>query len=327
MNVIVSNERREMLSELNIEVIKSVNGVFSADELVEMFGNFFFGRMILDITAVQNYQDAKNLQKISMSLDVEKIVVVLPENDPICLQPQFLSRMISMGIYNFTTNLDGINYLLANPNTYRDVAHLHQIDVQATVPQAAVATGSAPVVSADMQNLMVSGSSFILGVKNMSDHAGATTLIYMLRKALATFGIDNLAIEVTKRDFIYFNDKGMLSVSKQDLATELLKHRTVPVILIDLNDCEDVDVCTDVIYLLETSSLKLNRLMVRDRRVFEKMRGKKIVLSQSLLTQKDVLEFEYESKSKIFHTLPPLDERADNSEVLGELLRKLGVIQ
>ena len=33
-----------------------------------------------------------------------------------------------MGIYNFTRNKDGINYLLQHPNTYRDVAHIHQLD-------------------------------------------------------------------------------------------------------------------------------------------------------------------------------------------------------
>lgn len=41
MNVIIANEARDMLSQLNIDVIKSVTGVHSADEIVEMFRNFF----------------------------------------------------------------------------------------------------------------------------------------------------------------------------------------------------------------------------------------------------------------------------------------------
>ena len=57
MNVIIANEARDMLSQLNIDVIKSVTGVHSADEIVEMFRNFFFARMILDITAIENYND------------------------------------------------------------------------------------------------------------------------------------------------------------------------------------------------------------------------------------------------------------------------------
>ena len=51
MNVIISNERQAELANLDIEVIKSLNGVFDADELVQTFSNFFFGRMILDLTA------------------------------------------------------------------------------------------------------------------------------------------------------------------------------------------------------------------------------------------------------------------------------------
>ena len=48
MNVIISNERQAELANLDIEIIKAINGVFEADELVSMFSNFFFGRMILE---------------------------------------------------------------------------------------------------------------------------------------------------------------------------------------------------------------------------------------------------------------------------------------
>ena len=80
MNVIIANETRDMLSQLNIDVIKSVTGVHSADEIVEMFRNFFFARMILDITAIENYNDITNIQKISIGLDSDKIILVLPNN-------------------------------------------------------------------------------------------------------------------------------------------------------------------------------------------------------------------------------------------------------
>ena len=41
MNVIVSNKYAAMLSNLNIDLIKSINGEFDADELVAQFDNFF----------------------------------------------------------------------------------------------------------------------------------------------------------------------------------------------------------------------------------------------------------------------------------------------
>ena len=327
MNVIISNERQAELANLDIEVIKSIHGVFDADELVQMFSNFFFGRMILDLTALKDYHDIRNLQKLSMALDVEKIIILLPDT-PECLAPQFLSKMISMGIYNFTTNLDGVNYLLNNPNTYRDVAHLQQLDSSPSggnnlTQQQAVPSpsdGSTMII-----NNIASGGAYILGIRNLTDHAGATMLAYLLKKELDSLGKAALAIEVNKRDFIYINDQSLISVNSERLSAELMKHRDVSVILLDLNGDENIDLCTDVIYLVEPSTIKLNKLMRRDRTVFEKLRGKKIVLSKSLLTMQDVSEFEYEASTKVFFNLPPLDERANNSEVLCDLLNRLGI--
>ena len=62
MNVIVANRYQSMLEGLQIDVIKSLNGEYDADEIVSQFQNFFYQRMILDITAIKNYQDIRNLQ-------------------------------------------------------------------------------------------------------------------------------------------------------------------------------------------------------------------------------------------------------------------------
>lgn len=320
MNVIISNERQAELANLDIEIIKSIHGVFDVDELIQMFSNFFFGRMILDLTALKNYQDVRNLQKLSMSLDVEKIIILLPDT-PECLALQFLSKLISMGIYNFTTNLDGVNYLLTNPNTYRDVAHLHQIDSTPTSSETG-STGSGNTVI----NNIVSTGTYILGIKNVTEHSGATMLTYMLKKELKDMGKSVLAIEVDKKDFMYFNDKEMISVDASNLANEVLRHKDVNVLLIDLNKCDNIDVCNEVLYLIEPSTIKLNKLMRRDRAIFSKLAGRKIVLAQSILSDSDIKEFEYEANIKIFFVMPPLDERENNSEVLQNLLNRIGII-
>lgn len=328
MNVIISNERQQELTNLDIEVIKSINGEFSSDELVQTFSNFFFGRMILDLTALKDYRDIRNLQKLSMSLDVEKIIVLLPDT-PECLAPQFLSRLISMGIYNFTTNIDGINYLLNNPNTYRDVAHLHQIEEgggtgMGNVVQVPVASGNNGEGTTIINNI-VNGGAYILGIKNLTDHAGSTMLTYMLKQELLKNGKNVSAIEVDRKDFVYINDKDLKSVTKNDLANELLKHRDSSVVLVDINSDGCEELCSDVIYLVEPSTIKLNKLMRRDRMIFDKLKGKKIVLAKSLLSNSDVNEFEYEAKTKVFFNLPPLDERNNNSEILGDLIARLGI--
>lgn len=323
MNVIVANKQQELLANLNIEVIKSVNGIFSADEIVDMFSNFFFGRMILDLTALQDYQDFKNLQKISISLAVEKIIVLLPSDDPSCNTPQFLSKLISMGIYNFTSNADGVQYLLQNPNSYRDVAHLHQIDEPLVVEKqvGGIATSENTVTTLIQQTM-----STVIGIKNLTDGAGSTTLCYLLKKELVKRGIPVVAIEVGKRDFMYLNDKDLLTVTEDDLNSTLMKYRNMQVILVDLNNTEP-DMCTDVLYLLEASYIKLNKLIMRDRKVFEKLKGKKIVLSKNILNNKDIAELEYEAKTRFFYYMPVLNDREDNTELLGELLVRLGVLQ
>ena len=53
MNVIISNRYQTMLQELNIDVIKSLNGEFDVEEIISTFQNFYFQRMILDVTAIK----------------------------------------------------------------------------------------------------------------------------------------------------------------------------------------------------------------------------------------------------------------------------------
>ncbi|MDD3821803.1 MAG: hypothetical protein PHF47_02140, partial [Bacilli bacterium] len=65
MNVIVANKYQSLLATLEIDVIKSLNGEFAVEEIISTFKNFFFNKMILDITAIKDYKDVTNLQKLS----------------------------------------------------------------------------------------------------------------------------------------------------------------------------------------------------------------------------------------------------------------------
>ena len=42
MNVIIANKYRDALANLDIEVIKKLEGEFTVEEIVETFRNFFF---------------------------------------------------------------------------------------------------------------------------------------------------------------------------------------------------------------------------------------------------------------------------------------------
>ena len=163
MNVIISNKYQTELSSLEIDVIKSLNGEFEIDEIVNTFKNFYFYKMIIDVTAIKGYKDPMIFQKLSVALDINKIILLLDDSAE-TESSLYLSKLISMGIYNFTRKTEGIMSLYNNPNTYRDVAHIHQLNELADEVATRVEANKVKV----------------LGVKNMTIMLG-TTLIYMLK--------------------------------------------------------------------------------------------------------------------------------------------------
>lgn len=321
MNVIVSNKNKAILDDLNIEIIKEMNGEFDADFIGESLKNFFFQRLILDISAIKGYDDIKTIQKLTLYLDMNKVILLLDENSK-TITPEYMSQLISIGIYNFTTNLQGILYLYNSPNSYRDVAHLHIIDIPTVQPQAEVKTNTVYVdryVNVDP----ISTGSKIIGIKNVTKQSGATTLTYMMKKALDDY-YKVCAIEVEKSDFRFFNDRSLISATNSNISNIVNKNKEKDIIFIDVNNSDNaLAMCDDVIYLIEPSTIKLNRLMIVNPKILTSIQNKKVVLNQSLLKEKDVKDFEFESKLNIFYNLPPLDER-DNNTILLDLLKKMG---
>ena len=309
MNVIIANKYKDMLMGLNIEVIKSMEGVFEVDEIIDTFSNFYFDRMILDITAIKNYTDLDNLQKLSINLDISRVILVL-DDSPQSESQEYLSKLISMGIYNFTRNLEGINYLLGHPNSYRDVAHIHNVD-----------SSSGQVLT---ENSV--GRVKIIGIKNLTEHAGATTLTYMLKKHLdANYNV--AALEVGKRDFAFFEGENLISTTETDLPKELMKKSDFDILLVDLNNYPDDEICSYVLYLVEPSTIKLNKLIRRDRKVFERLNNKRVVLNKSFVTESDVAVFEYEAGTKVFYNIPTLDDRKMPQSAINSILSKMGLMK
>ena len=315
MNVIIANKRADILQNLEIDIIKSEQGVFTVDELISKYQNFFYQRMILDITALKNYDDIKTLQKLSISLDMDKLILVLDEESS--EGPEFLSQLISIGIYNFTKNVEGIMYLYNHPNTYRDVAQYHQIeenDMASATPNAA-----APIQEYDT----VRGVR-IIGVKNATKSAGATTLVYLMKKMLEK-NYKVVAIEVDKSDFTYFKDKELISTTSANIGNLVARYSNKDIVLIDLNNsAAAMATIHDVVYLVEPSIIKLNKMIMLEPDILNTLKGKHVILNKSLLSSKDVLDFEYESKLKVFFNLPPLDDREKDIRILNAMLSKLG---
>ncbi|HOP65473.1 MAG TPA: hypothetical protein PLX66_00385 [Bacilli bacterium] len=310
MNVIVANKYQAMLANLDIDIIKTMYGEFDVDEIISTFSNFFYNRMILDITAIKNYKDINTIQRLSAGLDMSKVILVLDDSEE-SSSAAYLSKLISMGIYNFSRNVETIKYLIQNPNSYKDVAQIHQLnDLTTTV----------------VEKVEGSPDTKIIGIVNVTDHAGATTLIYMLKKQLQR-NYKVLGIEIDRKDFSLFNDKDLISTTKENFAKELLKAKEYDVVLVDLNNTDNEDACGDILYLIEPTTIKLNKMIRRNRGIFEKLKGRKIVLNKSLLDSKDVLDFEYEAKTQVYYNIPPLDDKKDRHNILDVFLTKLGFIK
>ena len=333
MNVIISNKNKEILNKLDIEVIKRLDGEYEINEIIEIFQNFFFNKMVIDITAIKNYEDTQVIQKLSMSFDMSKIIILLDPNSKVAT-PQYISKLISMGIYNFTTNLEGLVYLYNNPNSYRDVAQYHSIDSMIIEEEPQQEKQQEKQQEQPTQEYQEHHEEIIneekpykerriIGIKSITPGAGATTLTYLMKKQLEKH-YNVLALEVEKRDFIYFNDQTLISLSNGIVGNTLTTNEDKEVILVDLNGSNVAEnFCTEIINLIEPSIIKINRLLSIKPKILNELRNKIIVLCPSLLTDKDVKDFEYESKLNIFYNLHPVDDHS-NSEEIKNFLIKLG---
>lgn len=316
MNVIVANKYRDALANLDVEVIKKLEGEFTVDEIIETFKNFFFNKMILDVTALKDYKNIKTLQQLSLSLDMDKLILLL-DGSPETSAPEYLSDLISMRIYNFTMNVDGVKWLYDHPNSYRDVAQYHQLDTtHGPVYNAPINTG--------VQNTPTFKQNTVISFKDITPGAGATTLVYIAKKQLAR-NYDVVAIEVDKHDFMYFDEEKMISVSSNELANTISKYSNSDIILIDANKSSVAEgLASETIYLLEPSKIQLNKLLARDPQVLEHNKNKKVVLNQCMLSDQDVSDFEYETGLNVFYKLPPLNDQSSDNEALDKFLVKLG---
>lgn len=312
MDTVVANEYKDIFNNLNIEVSKRLDGEYEVDEIISTFGNFFFNKMFLDITAIKDYKDLSNLQKLSMSINMDKVILLLDKTDAICDSKEFLSKLVSMGIYNFTKDASSLMYLYNNPNIYRDVAYLQNVNEEVKKATDAISH--------------LDPCKKILGIKSITDSAGSTTLIYSLKKVLEEY-YSVMALEINTRDFTYFRDKDCISVKEDEIDSTMSKYSAVDIFIIDLNKSKKEYMCTDVLYLIEPSTIKLNKLSLIDPKAFSELKGKKIILNKSLLDKDEIATFEVETGLKVLYNIPPMNDKKDNSSILLPLLEKIGYIK
>lgn len=341
MNIIVSNKQKNIIDNVNIDAIKELNGLFNVDDLISKLKNYFFNRVILDATSVVNFTSEEVLTKLAQEIGSERLVILLP-NKP---EPprEFVKRLNDLKINNFSNNIDDVVRMLNNNendvndmdisnNFYTDnnidindntVNNLNGNDDMGSIENNY--RNDMPMANGNSSfNMSSVGNRKIIGFKNVTSHAGSTTLAYLLYKIIKQkLHKDVLAVEVNKNDFIYYNDINLVSVKDSELKN-VIKESHAEIVLIDLNNCEDNEICNEILYLIEPSIIKLNQLMLGNRVIFRTLNSKKIILNKSMLSLNDVEIFSNEAGVAIYFNIPPLNDRADN-EILLKLLKQLEI--
>lgn len=326
MNVIVSNEKRYELNSLNIDVIKSIDGIYNVEELIGMFTNFFFNKMILDVTAIKDYNDYNNLKKLFESIDSKKVILYL--ND-ITNNKEFISDLVTLGVYNFTVNYNEIIELFNNPKEFKDVSDLQiskssyeinkEIDEELGINHEKEFTFE-DFVLPDKYN----GNKKIIGVVNLTEHAGATTLVVQMVKQL-NIKYKAIGIEMNKQDFFFFDTPNLYScTSKEEVLKKIKEHQDADAVIVDLNNIDSKEFCTDVIYLVEPGTIKMTKLIRKNGKIFEELSGEKIVINRTNMDDNQVSEFEVESKIKVFSVVSNFRDNLDRVISVDKLLTKLG---
>ena len=175
--------------------------------------------------------------------------------------------------------------------------------------------------SFDIEEAVNNKPKKIIGIRNVTEHAGSTSLVYMLQLIAKKHSQNVLSIEVNKNDFRLFRCSKMISVKEEDLQNAIDSNKE-EIVFIDLNDCKNDSFCNEILYLVEPSIIKLNKLMMENKLIFNELRDKKVILNKSLLNQEDISILEDEAGMKFYFSICPVNDRNDN-KVIEELFNNL----
>ena len=301
MNVIVSNKYRNELRNIGIEVSGVLEGTFTSEQIINAFSNYYYERIILDVTSIHNYNNISNLieelKKIFSILDVNKTILYI-DNIPEFNNAIFINNLINLKIYNYAFELNDVIELYNNPRT--------SLDFQDSI--------NAPEINV---------KSRVIGIKNVTSNAGATTLTYMMMQELSK-KYTVKCVEINKKDFKYFQNENMISVSSDDFINEILNEPYPDVILVDQNDYDNEFIIKETLYLLEPSILKLNKAIDLNPNLLSYLQDKKVVINRTSISLPKLQDFEKESGLKLFDIIRNINERDKVNPQVINLLTKLG---
>lgn len=317
MNVVTANENKGIIDRLDIDIIKRIDGQFELRELLSKFVNLYFNKMIIDITSIKDYQNLDVIKQLAKAVDPSRVIIIL-NNDPVVNSQFYMSNLISCGFYNFTRNFEGVKFLYNTPNTYDNVKHLTMSEDEINRQNEEYIQAHTVVASSTNRQ--------IIGFINLTNHAGATSLVNMCVRQLNGAGYQAVGLEMFRQDLLFYHDSNLSACfNRNDLENKLRLYEDVNAVFIDLNEFNEADkFCDKVIYVIEPSYVMLTKLLKKNRNSFAEHKDDLILLNKSFVNDQEIPDFEYESKLKVFFNLPPLNDRNKNLEPINEFLRKLG---
>lgn len=292
MNIVIENLNSNIIDSISIATIKKLNGTYDVTQLFSEISPLSYEKAIIDITALNNYNDINTLKSLTSFIKPDNLILVINSDN---VSNEYLNSIIESGIYNIAYTAEHIVELYSNPNNYDD---------------AIILVNKSKKVCK------------IIGFKNVTKHAGATTLIYILKKHLDKMR-KVLAIEINKLDFNFFYNKEMISIQDNAVDMTLEKYENQDIILVDLNNSKNmIRYCDEIIYLVEPTMIRINEAMMVNPTTFNELKNSKVILNKSPLTAEEVKEFSSESHLKAYYVIPMLNER-HNSDIIINLIDKL----
>lgn len=318
MNVVTANVNKDIIDKIDVDIIKRIDGEYELRELLSKFVNLYFNKMIIDVTSIKDYKELETMSNLAKAVDPSRVILLL-NDDPEVNSSFYMSNLIQCGFYNFTRNYEGIKFLYDNPNNYDKVKHLLLSEEETTKQRDEFKSKQGMVYQEGVKKQ-------VIGLVNLTNHAGATSLTNMMVRQLNQGGIMAVGLEMFKQDLIFYHDSNLSSCfNRADLESKLKLYDDVSAVIIDLNEFGEADkFCDEILYLVEPSYVMLTKLLKRNSNAFKEMKYKKVVLNKSFVNNQEIPDFEYESKVKVFANIPPLNDRDKNLASINELLKKLG---
>lgn len=315
MNLVIVNENTIVVNALTIDIIKVLNGVYDVNSVEKELVNFYFNKVIIDITAIKNYFSSFDLFEFLNYFGKDKVILLLNDS-AYCNSKEFLTKLINNGYYNFTSNSQGVSFLVNRSNTYEDVKKY----IQTTTFTSEL---NSSIGSTNIQTR--TNTIKIIGIKNLSEGAGSTTLMQQMVKQLA-FNYKVKGIELNSFDAMYFRRPDIIFCNDYTEAkTKIQGLKGIDAIIIDLNEFEDKNkICTDIIYLLEPGIIRISKFIKNINKYKDELNDMKIVLNRSALKDEEINYFEKETGLNIYYNLTNFDDKKDRLLSIDRLLIRLG---